>query len=88
MDNELISVIQVASELGKQKQHIFKVLDRLGSVRTLEKSTAARGQRIAYVKTEDYERVEEHFGGVNSESSEIIVDSDAWGVFLSNTIRA
>jgi len=43
MENNLITVSQLASDLGKQKQHIFKVLKRLGIERKLEKSTAARG---------------------------------------------
>lgn len=81
MEEELISVIDMASELGKQKQHIFKLLDRLGVERILEKSASARGQKIAYVKPEDYERVKEYFSGVDSETSGLNVDSNTGGVF-------
>lgn len=81
MEDELISVSQVASELGKRKKYIFKVLYRLGIERKLEKSAAARGQRVAYITSEDYERVKEYSSGVDNEVSEIIVDSDAEGIF-------
>jgi len=43
MEEELISVTHAASELGKQKSHLFKVLDRLGVERKLQKSSEARG---------------------------------------------
>ena len=81
MENDLITVSQLASDLGKQKQHIFKVLNRLGIERKLKKSAAARGQKVAYVTTEDYKRVKEYFSVVESEASETIVDSDTGGVF-------
>ncbi|MDY6868519.1 MAG: hypothetical protein SVT56_11590 [Chloroflexota bacterium] len=81
MEDELISVSQVANQLGKQKKHIFKVLYRLGIERRLEKSAAARGQRVAYITSKDYKRVKEYFSGVDSNDSEIIVDSDAGGIF-------
>ena len=81
MKNELISVSQIVSELGKQKSHLFKVLDRLRIERTLQKSSRARGQKIAYVTTEDYERIKEYFSGINGDASESIVDSDTGGVF-------
>ena len=82
MNNELIPVSQVVSELGKKKSHIFKVLDRLGIERTLQKSTEARGQRVALITAEDYARVKEYFlTGENGDTSEQIFDSDSGGVF-------
>jgi hypothetical protein len=81
MEDELISVFQIASEIGKRKQHIFKILDRLGIERKLEKSTTARGQRIAFVTKTDYQRVKEYFSGIEGGTSESIVDSDTGGVF-------
>ena len=81
MENNLITVSQLASDLGKQKQHIFKVLKRLGIERKLEKSTAARGQKIAYVTMEDYKRVKDYFFVAKIEASETIADSNTGGVF-------
>jgi CTP-dependent riboflavin kinase len=49
MDDEMVSVIDIANELGKRKQSIFKVLNRLNIERNFEKSEASRGQRIAYI---------------------------------------
>lgn len=81
MEDELISVSQVAIELGKQKQHIFKVLARLSIETKLLKSSTARGQRVAHITIEGYERVKEYFSGIDGEVSKAIVDSDAGGVF-------
>lgn len=81
MKNELIPVSQVTSELGKQKSHIFKVLDRLGIERILQKSVKAKGQKVALISAEDYARVKEYFSGTNSDTQETIFDSDSGGVF-------
>ena len=81
MKNDLITVSQLASDLGKQKQHIFKVLNRLGIERKLERSAASRGQKVACVTTEDYKRVKEYFSAIQNEPSETFVDSNIKGVF-------
>ena len=82
MKNELISVVQLANELGKKKQAIFKILDRLRIEKKLEKSSSeGRGQKIAYITKEDSERVKEYFSRFRSETAEPIVDSDIGGVF-------
>jgi len=81
MKNELIPVSQITSELGKQKSHIFKVLDRLGIERTLQKSAKAKGQKVALITAEDYERVKEYFAGANNDEQEVVFDSNSGGVF-------
>ncbi len=81
MKYELISVTQVASELGKRKSHLFKVLNRLGIERKLEKSADARGQKIAYITSEDYDKLKEYFLEDNTEPSHSVIDSDTGGVF-------
>ena len=63
MTNELISVIDVAKRFGKQKQYVFKVLGRLGIETIKEKSSGARGQMIAYVAPEDFDRIAEYLAG-------------------------
>ena len=81
MEDELVSVSQVASELGKQKQHIFKVLKRLGIDSKLERRSAARGQKVAYITTEDHQRVREYFSGIDNGDSGVVINSEAGGVF-------
>jgi hypothetical protein len=49
MDEELISVLDIASQLGKRKQTVFKILKRLRIETRKQRSSNARGQLIAYV---------------------------------------
>jgi hypothetical protein len=39
-----IAILEIAASLGKNKQHIFKVIDRLGIEKRLRKSNRARGE--------------------------------------------
>lgn len=80
MNAEWISVIDVARKLGKQKQHIFKVMRRLGIETVKEKSSDARGQKIAYVVPEDFDRIQSYFAGMEDDLSES-VQSEMGGVF-------
>jgi hypothetical protein len=57
MSEDLISVIDVANQTGKRRQHIFKVLKRLRIEPTKQRSTANRGQSIAYITADDFSRV-------------------------------
>ena len=81
MSKELISVIDVAISLGRQRAHIFKVLNRLGIESVKEKSSKAKGQKIAYITTDDYERVKEHLAGIEDDSDVSTVQPDIGGVF-------
>ncbi len=53
MDDGLISVIDLASQLGKRKQSIFKVLRRLGIEATKAPGANSRGAMIAYVTNDE-----------------------------------
>jgi hypothetical protein len=83
MDDEMVSVIDIANELGKRKQSIFKVLNRLNIERNFEKSEASRGQRIAYITLEDYRRVKAYYvdASSNAEVPITLVDSDTGALF-------
>lgn len=53
MSEELISVVDLASQIGKRKQTVFKVLRRLGiEPRKLRKSES-RGQLVSYVTSQE-----------------------------------
>ena len=81
MKSEPVSVLQIADKLDKRKQHVFKVIRRLGIEKKLKKSATARGQRIAYVTREDYKRIKEYFSAAGDEATYDTVDSDTGGVF-------
>lgn len=81
MSIETISVIDVAKNLGKQKAHIFKILGRLGIETVKEKNSAAKGQKISYITTDDYERIKEYLAGAASEPGVSTTQADVGGVF-------
>lgn len=57
MDEKNISVIDLAEELGKAKQTVFKVLKRLDIESRKIRGSDNRGQRIAYITYAEAERV-------------------------------
>lgn len=81
METEIISVIDVSKNLGKQKQHIFKVLKRLSIETIKEKSSDAKGQKIAYITSDDYDLVKKYLVNAKDYSEELIEQADLGGVF-------
>jgi hypothetical protein len=81
MNSELISVIDVAKSLGKHKARVFKILGRLNIETVKEKNSEARGQKIAYITMDDYDRVRECFSESEEVSDSLILQSDIGGVF-------
>lgn len=81
MGTETISVIDVAKSLGKQKAHIFKILGRLGIETIKERNSAAKGQKIAYITTDDYDRIKEYLAGVSNDAATATLQPDVGGVF-------
>ena len=57
MDDDLISVIDVANHHGKQKQHIFKILKRLGIDTTKVRNSASKNQLVSYITQDDFRRI-------------------------------
>jgi len=51
--------MDLAAQLGLRKQHVFKVLRRLGIESTRRPGTNSRGQRISYISQEDARAVVE-----------------------------
>ncbi|MEF2230985.1 MAG: hypothetical protein V3571_08655 [Pseudodesulfovibrio sp.] len=69
MEDQLIAVIEAASALGKNKQHLFKIINRLKIDKVHEKSSDARGQKRAYITLSDYERIKENLAVENEVSN-------------------
>ncbi len=57
MSDDLISVIDVALELGKRKAAIFKILMRLGIEAQKRRLTSRGNQLVSYITQSDLERV-------------------------------
>jgi hypothetical protein len=57
MSDDLISVIDVALELGKRKAAIFKIMKRLGIEARKRRLTSRGNQLVSYITQSDLERV-------------------------------
>jgi hypothetical protein len=70
MNDELISVIDVASQLGKRKQTIFKVIKRLAIETKRMSSPDHRGATLLYVTNDDAQLIRDELAPVDEESDE------------------
>ena len=57
MTDEPVSVLDLADQIGKRKQTIFKVLSRLNIQTTKQRSAGSRGQLIAYITPQEAQLV-------------------------------
>jgi hypothetical protein len=82
--DDVISVRDIATQHGKRKQTVFKVLKRLRIETTKQQSTNDRNQLVAYITLEDYRRVRVELDAISTrEESEDIaeVGADEVGIF-------
>ena len=56
VNDEMISVIDAAGQLGRRKQVLFKVMRRLGIHVHKRRDTARRNQLISYLSEGDFTR--------------------------------
>lgn len=54
-DEDFISVIDLAQQIGKQKQGIFKIIKRFGIEQKISSSAASRGQSVSMISAKDAE---------------------------------
>jgi len=57
MTDQPVSVVDLASQVGRRKQSIFKVLARLNIQTTKQRSASNRGQLIAYITSHEAQLV-------------------------------
>ncbi|MCX7427004.1 MAG: hypothetical protein NTW96_15435 [Planctomycetia bacterium] len=71
MNDERISVIDAASELGLRKSALFKILGRLGIETRIERSDKPdhKGQAIAHISLHDFEPLSQELASKNAASS-------------------
>ena len=81
MEEDLISVIDVARALGKRKQTVFKLLRRLRIEQIKVRGGDSRGQLVSHITQTDYERVRAELIQSVGDSGTVDVLSQAGGVF-------
>ena len=57
MSEEMISVIDVANQLGKRKQTIFRIARRLGISGSKRRDSTSRNQLVLYITQSDFNRI-------------------------------
>lgn len=89
MTDEPISIVDLANQVGKRKQTIFKILTRLGIQATKQRSVSSRGQLIAYITSEEAQlvlielssRAESEATNTDLRAAEVAVSDAELGVF-------
>src|SRR6516225_5467594 len=70
MDEELISVRDVAAQHGKRKQTVFRILKRLGIETTKQRSITGKNQLIAYITQDQFKLVRAELVAIGGDESE------------------
>ncbi len=70
MDDDLISVRDVAAQHGKAKQTVFKILKRLRIEPTKQRSSAGKNQLVSYITQEEFKLVRSELLLIRSDESE------------------
>jgi hypothetical protein len=81
MNDDLISVSEIATRHGRHKHSLFKVLKRLGIETQYVKSKEFRGQAAAYISSEDYKRLKVELAEPTSSASDTDESLDVPGYF-------
>ena len=77
MSQDLISVIDAASQVGKRKQGVFKILKRLGIEAQKLRGSDAHGQLISYITQEEFQIL---LSAISSSSDAIFDEEQSPGV--------
>lgn len=70
MYENLISVIDAATQLGTRKQQVFKLIKRLGLSSTKHRNSSHKKQVIAYITKDDLDLIIRHMATGKSEKEE------------------
>jgi len=66
MDENLISVIDAAVQLGTRKQQLFKIIKRLGVSTSKHRNSAHKNQVISYITKDDLDLIARHMAAGKS----------------------
>ncbi len=83
MDDDLISVIDVARQHGKAKQTVFKVLKRLGIEPTKLRNSSNKNQLIACITQEEFQIVAVELREIISRDESLPNEDDEADDFIS-----
>ena len=70
MDENIISVIDAAAQLGTRKQQLFKIIKRLGLPTTKHRNSSHKNQVLSYITQDDFDLIVGHMAGGKSEDEE------------------
>ena len=76
MDENIISVIDAAAQLGTRKQQLFKIIKRLGLSTTKRRNSSHKNQVISYITKDDLDLIVRHMAAAKSENEESKAASD------------
>lgn len=76
VDDKLISVIDLAAQLDRRKQTLFKVIYRLGIETVRQPNGSSRGATLAYVTHADAVRIQDALSSPGSGEDDSIEDGD------------
>jgi hypothetical protein len=82
--DEVIAVRDIATQHGKRRQTVFKVLKRLGIETTKLRASNSRNQLVAYITQEEYLRVRVELDAIDTRDDseeDAEVGADEVGVF-------
>ncbi|MGA9539122.1 MAG: hypothetical protein WBR24_24740 [Desulfobacterales bacterium] len=77
MNEQIISVIDAANKLGMRKQHLFKIMKRLGIASTKQKHPAHRGLAIAYISNTDFDLIINDYCNTGKDDESFIATTSA-----------
>ena len=78
---DMISVADAAKALGRHKQSLFKLINRLKLEKVFIKSEDARGQTAAHISSEDFDILKSHVEGASLTSVSQDNDGSTGGYF-------
>ena len=70
MNENLISVIDAAAQLGTRKQQLFKIIKRLGVSTSKHRNSGHKNQVIAYITKDDLDLIIRHMAAGKSDTGE------------------
>lgn len=70
MDDEIISVIDAAAQLGTRKQQLFKIIKRLGLSTIKQRNSGHKNQVISYITKDDFDLIGNHMAAGQEESEQ------------------
>src|SRR6266852_4753643 len=77
MDEDLISVIDVAKQHGKLKASIFKIIKRLNIEPRKQRNSLSKNQYVSYISQDEFKRVSEVLSIAKENESEESDDEGA-----------